>query len=104
MYMSEHDRLAELDDEFAVALGKYLDAYRKAGNSFYMVLQDGETFTGLHGCSIIRCPDAWNTAAIEHALNDENGWDVIDEDAGAECKAEEEDDRDGLVVLVEFDD
>jgi hypothetical protein len=95
-----NDKLAEA--EFGVALAKYLDAYGKEGNTFYMVLQDGQTFTGLDQCQIIRCPDAWNTEAIEHALHDENGWDVIDEDAGVECKAEEDDDRDGLVVLVEF--
>jgi hypothetical protein len=96
------ERLVQADDEFAAALVKYLDAYRKEGNSFYMVLQDGETFTGLRGCSIVRCPDAWNTAAIEHALNDENGWDEIDEAEGRE--PEEDDPRDNLEVLIEFDD
>jgi hypothetical protein len=99
--MTEIDeRQARADDEFAIAFNNYLDAYRKEGNKFLMVLNDGETFTGLGGCSIIRCPDQWETDAIEHALKEGNGWEDIDEAEGREPV--EDDPRDNLVVLVVF--
>ena len=35
-----------------------------------MVLDDGETYSGLHGCRIIFIPDDWDTEQIEEALEE----------------------------------
>lgn len=35
-----------------------------------MVLNDGETFTDLEGCQIVRVPDEWDIDDIEIALHD----------------------------------
>jgi hypothetical protein len=51
-----NDTLAEADVEFTAALEKWLNCYREESNAFYMVLNDGQTFSGLAGCMIIRCP------------------------------------------------
>lgn len=36
-----------------------------------LVLNDGETFSSLNGCTIFAIPDDWDTDRIEQALADE---------------------------------
>ena len=37
---------------------------------FYMVLDDGETYSGIYGCRIIQLPDLFTPDQIEDALDE----------------------------------
>jgi hypothetical protein len=47
------------------ALGYYLDRFK---GSLYMVLDNGETFSPLHGCQIVNFPDKWSEKRINDFL------------------------------------
>jgi hypothetical protein len=72
--------MEERDREFLVALSKYLAFYKlkNPDHVFYMVLNDGETFTGLDGCRMISCPTGWTTNQIEMAMKDNSELDDDD--------------------------
>lgn len=44
---------------------------------YIMVLQDGETYTGLDGCAIVAVPDDATPADIEAQLDADNGKDFV---------------------------
>jgi hypothetical protein len=104
--IEENARWLKADREFYKAFKKYLAAYRKEGASFYIVLDDGETFSPLHQCSIVRCPDKWDTEAIETALAGGDGWDDSDGEDDDEDDSDSEDDgedhqhNDNIVALA----
>lgn len=48
------------------------------GKSLIMVLNDGETFTGLQGCKIYAVPEDSTTDEVEEGLKDEKWESVIE--------------------------
>jgi hypothetical protein len=72
----------KVNAEFDRAFKKFLGFYAKPDSGFLMVLNDGETFTALSGCKILRCPNDWDTAQVEAALRGnvepEDGIDLDD--------------------------
>lgn len=44
---------------------------------YILVLQDGETYTGLAGCAIVAVPDDADAESIEEQLDADNGADYV---------------------------
>ena len=40
--------------------------------TYMMILDDGETFSSLKGCKIVKVPNGWDTEQVEAALSEGN--------------------------------
>jgi hypothetical protein len=61
---------------------------------YLMILNDGDTYTDLSGCKIIRVD--------EEALSDDQGWNLENGYIGALISAAEAGDDEGVEVVLEF--